>query len=331
MLTLVTLLQACTPSAPLPELQSPEPRILKVGTKPYLSYAPFFVAQEEGFFSEQGLEVQFVELEPRATLPALMEGDVDVTAGLVSAGILNAIARGGRVRMVADKGYVDPTACAFFALVGRQALVEAGEAFAPQHFAGKRLDVLSGSWHNYYLSELLLTIDVSIDDLALTDLPSAAEGEAMNRGALDFAVSGEPWLTRMLQAGHSSVLMPIQQVMPNAQYSVVLFGPNLLDVDSSAGRKFIIAYLKGVRQLSLGKTERNIEVLAEQTGLDPAFLQEACWPSIRLDGSIDSESVFDFQTWAVQQGYLDSLVSEDQFWNPSFVEYASEVLGAPSE
>jgi NitT/TauT family transport system substrate-binding protein len=330
-LSLALLFQACAPSASPTEPQPPEPTGLKVGTKPYLSYAPFFVAEEEGYFSEQGLEIEFIELDPRTTLPALMQGEVDVTAGLVSAGLLNAIARGGRIRIVADKGYVDPGACASFALVGRQTLVEAGEASDLAHFRGKQVDVLAGSWHNYYLAKLMATIGLSPEDLVLADLPSAAEGEALSRGALDFAVSGEPWLTRMLRAGHSSVLAPIQQIMPDAQYSVVLFGPNLLDESPDVGRRFVTAYLKAVQQLSLGKTERNIEVLAEQTGLEPAFLEEACWPAIRINGSINSASVLDFQAWAARSGLVEDPITIIQSWDSSFVDYASELLGSTFE
>ena len=330
-LILVLALCACTPFAPSTEQPQLEPTTLKVGTKPYLSYAPFFIAKEEGYFAEQGLEIEFVDLDPQTTLPAVMQGEVDVTAGLVSAGLFNGISRGGRIRIVADKGYVDPAACAFFALVGRQTLVEVGEASDPAHFRGKQVDVLGGSWHNYYLDELMATIGLTTEDLSLTNLPSAAEGEALDKGALDFAVSGEPWRTRMLQAGHASVLAPIQQVMPDAQYSIILYGPNLLDENPDAGKRFMSAYLKAVRQLNQGKTKRNLEILAEQTGLEQAFLEEACWPTIRNDGSINSASVLDFQDWASRSGLVEEPITEAQFWDFSFVEYANELLGATSE
>ena len=174
-LILVLALCACTPFAPSTEQPQLEPTTLKVGTKPYLSYAPFFIAKEEGYFAEQGLEIEFVDLDPQTTLPAVMQGEVDVTAGLVSAGLFNGISRGGRMRIVADKGYVDPADCAFFALVGRQTLVEVGEASDPAHFRGKQVDVLGGSWHNYYLDELMATIVLTTEDLSLTNLPALSE------------------------------------------------------------------------------------------------------------------------------------------------------------
>jgi len=43
------------------------------------------------------------------------------------------------------------------------------------------------------------------------------------------------------------------------------------------------------------------------------------------------QSVLDFRSWAVEKGYLDSPVTEEQFWDPSFVEYVNGVLGVTSQ
>ena len=52
---------------------------------------------------------------------------------------------------------------------------------------------------------------------------------------------------------------------------------------------------------------------------------------MRDDGQINLQSVLDFQAWAVEKGYVESPVAEEQLWDPSFVEYANEVLGEPSQ
>ena len=70
-----------------------------------LSYAPYLVAQEEGFFSEQGLNVELLQFQrSQDAIPALVQGQLDVLGGALSFGFLNAITRGGNIRMVADKG-----------------------------------------------------------------------------------------------------------------------------------------------------------------------------------------------------------------------------------
>jgi hypothetical protein len=86
-----------------------------------------------------------------------------------------------------------------------------------------------------------------------------------------------------------------------------------------------------VRQYNEGKTERNLEIMAEFSGLDEEFLKAACWFYIYDDGHVNVQSILDFQHWAVGKGYLDSVVPEEQFYDPSFIEYANQVLGTPSQ
>ena len=93
----------------------------------------------------------------------------------------------------------------------------------------------------------------------------------------------------------------------------------------------MVAYLKAVRQLNEGKTERNLEIMAEFSGLDEDFLREACWYDFQDDGSVNAQSILDFQQWAVDKEYLDTVVPEDQFYDPSFIEYADQELGAAGQ
>ena len=65
---------------------------------PYITYAPYYIAIEEGYFAEQGIEVEVVSMTgTEEVMPALSSGQVDVASGLISAGMLNAIARGADV------------------------------------------------------------------------------------------------------------------------------------------------------------------------------------------------------------------------------------------
>ncbi len=137
-------------------------------------------------------------------------------------------------------------------------------------------------------------------------------------------MSAEPWATRLIQEADAGFWLPYQEIDPGFQMGYVAYGPSLLEGNHDAGRRFMAAYLKAVQQYNEGKTERNLEILAEYTGLDRELLKEACWPSFSKDGTIHVQSVFDFQDWALGHDYLDSLVAEEQFWNPSFVQEAKD-------
>jgi NitT/TauT family transport system substrate-binding protein len=81
-----------------------------------------------------------------------------------------------------------------------------------------------------------------------------------------------------------------------------------------------------VRQYNEGKTERNLDIIEEATQLDRELLSQSCWPPIHSDAEISVEGMMDFQNWAMEKGYIDRVLSEDEFWDASFVEYASQAL-----
>lgn len=325
-LALALLLPACAPTRV--ERRQPEPVTLKVLLPPFLNLAPIFIAEKEGYFAEQGLQIESVHLDSfAAAIPALAQGELDVFGGLISIGLLNAVAGGTSIKSVADMGYLDPTGCTSTALMARRALVEAGELDSPAQLEGRRIEVARATTESYYMERLLNTADLKLDDIKTVDLPDPVIPEAFAKGTIDLAATSEPWVTRIAQAGHAVIWMPVEEVIPDFQVGFMLYGPNLLEENPDAGRRFMVAYFKAVQQYNQGKTKRNLELLADFTGLDQELLTQACWPSFRDDGQINVQSVLDFQAWAVEKGYLDHPVTVEKFWDPSFVEHANGVLG----
>jgi NitT/TauT family transport system substrate-binding protein len=297
----------------------------------FLSYAPYFIAEEEGYFAEQGLAVEFVHgaAAPENILP-LAHGELDVWAGGVVSGLLNAVAREGNLKVVGNKGYIDADACTYFSVLADRDLIEAGELDSPSALSGRRIGMIPASLQTFYLSSILQGSDVTVGDMETVDLPNPAKLEAMRTGSLDLVITAEPWVTRILETGNAAVWMPAEEVLPDFHFAYIVFGPTVLEEKPEAGRRFMVAYLKAVRQYNQGKTERNMEILAKHTGLDRELLEQACWPAIRNDGWVNPDSLLEFQAWAIEEGFLDRSVTEDEFWDPSFVEYANEELGEPS-
>lgn len=314
------------------ESSQTKPVKLKVVLLPYLSFAPFFIAEEEGFFAEQGIEVEFVKMRGSSqSVPALLQGDLDVATSQIEFGILNAMAREGNLKIVADKGYLASAECPAYALLARRALVEAGELDTPAQLRGKRLAVEILTSEGYYVEKILREADLTFDDVKTKDIPPPVLSEALETGAIDLVNIGEPWITRLLRTGNALIWKPVKEVLPDFQWAVILYGPTLLNRNPGAGRRFMVAYLKAIRQYNQGKRARNVEILAKYTKLDRELLQEACWPTIRNDGHINVQSVLNFQNWGIEKGLLDSKVTEEQFWDNRFIEYANQLLGTPEK
>ena len=104
------------------------------------------------------------------------------------------------------------------------------------------------------------------------------------------------------------------------------FGKHLVVDDREAGARFLAGYLKGVRQYNEGKTERNLQIIAEATGESIDLLKAACWVPVRADGSIVFAGVDPFQQWSIARKQLDKPVTEEQFWDPSFLAEALKLL-----
>lgn len=321
------LLSACRPAN---HSARPDTVTLRGLAFPSLSYGPFFIADEEGYFREQGLQVDFVGMKRSAdALPAVMQGALDFTGDFLGAGYLNAMARGSSIRFVADKGYIAATRCDAYAFVAGRTVMARGAFDRVARLRQRKVGVNARSVSGYLVDQLLSTGGLTLDDVEVVEIPTPALEQAMGR-SIDMALMIEPAVSRAVQRGLGGVLATPQQLVPDFQLAYVLFGPNLLQENPEAGRRFMIAYLKAVRQFSQGKTERNLDILSARTGQDRELLRQACWPSFRVDGRINHDSIPEFQKWALKRGLIDTSLTVEQYWDGRFVDYANQALdGAP--
>src|SRR5579859_6515352 len=100
MLLVGGMIAACaptpTPVASPTVVPTPTRTTIKIVNLPFIAFAPFYIAGEEGFFQQQGIEPELVNMATQPdTLAALVAGQVDVVSGQLSAGTFNFIARGG--------------------------------------------------------------------------------------------------------------------------------------------------------------------------------------------------------------------------------------------
>jgi NitT/TauT family transport system substrate-binding protein len=305
------------------------PDKLKVPSVPYLGNAPFFIAQEEGFFREQGLEVEFVNVTQSGdALTMLVQGGCDVYAGNVSAGLFNAIARGAEIRVVADKGQNRGPGDAYEAFLARRSLVESGALANLKNLKGLRIRYNPATASQYYVEALLEKAGVAWEEIQPVTMPNILMPDAFARDAVDVAGMPEPWVTTVVRGGHAVIWKPVGDVLPNLQIGIIAFGPRLLKKEPDAGVRFMTAYLKAVRQYQQGKTARNLEILRKATGLDLELLKQASWVCIRDDGRPNIESLMDFQRWAKKRKLLDAEVESGRVWEPRFTDEANRILGA---
>jgi NitT/TauT family transport system substrate-binding protein len=301
-----------------------EPTHLKLLIMPYVSYLPLYIAQQEGYFAEQNLDVEFVELDRTtdATI-ALAQGDIDIGTGILTTSILNAMAKGANVKFVADKGFIDPDGCVNAAILVRNGL----EDITPEQMAGLTVLAQEQTYHEYLMDKALEPAGLTLQDMEPILIPPPALMGALESGELDVAPSGDPFVTQVVQAGVGTIWGTANEYTPNFQLNTILFGPTILEENPDAGIRFLAANYKGVQQYLEGRTERNIEAVVEATGMERELVEQICWTPLRADMTFDVDSLLDFQEWAISKGYLDTALPVEQMVDPSFVDAALEMVG----
>jgi NitT/TauT family transport system substrate-binding protein len=167
---------------------------LRLGHQSWLAPAPFYIARDKGWFAEEGVEVELVTIEDTANrTAALATGKLDAMVAMVDATVLHLTPK-TELRFV-------------FAVSdsrGADGLVAATGIGTIAELRGKRVAVAPGSTGQFYLNLLLHEAALTQSDVTVVPLAPGGAGHAFEAGAVDAAITWEPWLgrTRKGELGH---------------------------------------------------------------------------------------------------------------------------------
>jgi NitT/TauT family transport system substrate-binding protein len=323
-------LSACVSQAPPAvspsTVPSPTPALttVRVAYLPIISNGPLFIAQEEGYFARQGINVEFVKFQSApASLPALINGDIAVSGGQVSSGLVNAIMKGANLRIVADKGRASSGFCTTNGIVVRRELFESGKVTKISDLKGKK--IMFTNDQSYLVSLLLERGNLTPDDVEIVNMDFASGVVALTNGAVDAGDLTEPFITQVNNSGAAVMLIPTNEYCPDWPLPL-FYGPAFLDRDPELGRRFMVAYLQGVRQYNQGKTERNLVILENYTHLDRDILKQSCWMPVADNGDIPKKPVREYVDWMYATKKITQNPTDEQLFDLSYVTYANGIL-----
>lgn len=311
-------------TAPEPTPTS-EPDVVVVGALTLLSHMPLYIADSEGYFAEQNIIVEFVTADSGPELlPLLAAGNLDVLSTGIGVGLFNLMAQDDTVRIVADKGYIDPNLCTPNAILGRSDLVASGAINDAEQI--KQLLIMADpvGINGYILSRWLQdTYGLSIDEFNVERLPRPAQVDAFNNGSAAIALNGEPFVTLIMDQADVEIIGKWDPYVEDMTYAAIVYGGRLRVENPELGERFMIAYLKGVEKFMEGATPENIERIAEVTGLETDLISRVCFPPVRIGGEVGYEAAIEYMQWELDAGRLDALLSEEDYWDRRFVDFAN--------
>lgn len=324
--------------AAAPFARAAEPIPVRVGLAQTSSDVGFFIANKKGYFQQEGLAVTFTPFDSAAKMIApLGAGQLDVGGGSPSAGLYNAVARGISIKIVADKGSTPP-GYGFQPLLVRKDLVDSGRFKTLKDLKGMKVaGSAPGSASTSTLNEALKKAGLKYSDVERVFLGFPQHVVALQNKAVDAAMTTEPSATRAIKSGAAVRIMGDDEIYPNHQLAVVLYSDSFIKKNPDAAKRFMKAYLRGVRdyndalaggRLAGPKADEVIKILTESTEIkDPAIYREIHAQGCNPDGRVHEPSLQNDLAFFKEQGEVKGNITVEQVVDHSFAEGAVKELG----
>jgi NitT/TauT family transport system substrate-binding protein len=309
-----------------------------VGVTNSTSDAPIFIAERKGMFRDEGLDASVVMFRSASDMVApLGAGQIEVGAGSASAGLYNAVARGIRIRIVADKASSPPGYGATKILVRRDH-VESGRFRAIADLKGMKFAMNApGVSNTATLNALLKSAGLKYTDVTTVDMRLPDHVAALKNRSVDAAASVEPGPAMAIGAGDAVLVKSDDEIIPNHQIAVLLYAETFAQQHPDSARRFMRAYLRAVRfyngalkdgRLDGPNAEEVIAILAAATPVKSRAIYKAITPTgMNPDGKVNRQSLADDLAFYTEQGLINGHVGLDAVVDDSFVAAAVKDLG----
>jgi NitT/TauT family transport system substrate-binding protein len=281
-------------------------------------YLPLFIAADKGYFRDAGLDVQVLPYKGSANsqMPLLARGDVDISSVVAGPALFNQIAEGFNIRLVAaltepHPGYQDGVV-----MVVRKDLWDAKTISKLADLRGRKVDgAAEGNPVDFLVRNALASAGLSKADVTLSYKPRgpADTPEILRQKVVDVAGVSEPTATLIEREGIAVRWLSYKDVVPWYQETFLATSESFLRERPDAVRRFLIAYLRAVKDVSTANGTWTPPLLAtakKWTGMpEDLLLQVGKLPYWDTSGAIRLDAIDRVQQFWVRAGLVKTPAS----------------------
>lgn len=290
--------------APAPEAPG-ELTNVKMGYVPVSIFAPVMIAQDKGYFAEEGLNVELVPF-PGGSDPVVLTatGELDLAIGGAGPAFWNAVSQDLPITVIAP-GHQEGNPVATPLMISKESCLS-GEITSVADLAGKTVTVNAPGATEYWLNAALSTGGLTINDVNLQALAFPDAVAALESGAIDAAMIGEPLATRAELDGIAVRLatdFPVQGIQP----TVVFANDNWLADNPELAEGFATGYMRAVLDLSDNgfQDPTNLAIIESYTGVPADLIATSVAPVYATDGIINVDGLMSLQSFFRERDLLE--------------------------
>jgi NitT/TauT family transport system substrate-binding protein len=325
-------------SAPAPAAALPppgEPVKIVVGGLGGLIDRILYVAQDKGFFREQGIEIDYNGVTSMVqAAPHLASGQMEVISSSTSAGIWNAIIRDVSVKIITDVTVVRPNQRNSLAVVVRKDLAD--QIRDVPDLRGRTFAIHQKAQVNHVeLARLLGLGGLTEQDIDLVEVPFPDQVAALRNGAIDASIEVEPMVTVMEDQGIATRWRDMGEIYPGQVVQFLFYSANFVRERRDVGVRYLLAHLKAARYFDdaflRGRNRDEVVQIMVDNGpvKDPAMYDKIgrSFAGAELNGHVSVDYLADEQEFYLRHGFINTRIDPAQLVDTSFSEQALRVLG----
>ncbi len=308
---------------------------IKVGVSPVVSSAGIFLAYEKGYFKDEGIEVEITYFKSSgAPMTALLgNGNLDVGAGNISAGLWSAITAGLDIKLVADKGHVNK-GCDYIGLLVRKDHIDSKRYKSLSDLKGFKMAITAfGVSQQIAADKFLKSAGLSVQNVTFEKMDYATMNTALQNKNIDATIQLEPYLSEAELRGIAVKISGVNEVYPEQQSAAIIYASQFITEHPDLAEKFMIAYLKGARAYNdafiNGKNKAEaISLLKKHIKIESDEIWNKMIPAgINPDGFLNKKSLAEDMRWYQEHGFIDTICDIEKAVDHTFVEKALVRLG----
>jgi NitT/TauT family transport system substrate-binding protein len=258
---------------------------------------PFYIAQSEGYFASEGLQLQVIEVEGgHRAMQLLRDGQAQVATASETVVMFNSF-KGQDFSLLA---------CFAFSKDDVKLIASKGSGVTRvEQLAGKRVATIQGAASHYYLDTLALLHGVDPASIQLSNLQPEAMQEALRQKQVDAIAVWQPYAYR---AEHE---VPDSRVLDDRGFHTLRFNiiiPRKLVQAADAPWDKLLRALLRAQSYIVGEPAKARAVLAERLHLDAAYI-DWLWPRYHYQLTLDQSLITSLESearWARSQGHVQA-------------------------
>ncbi|MCL5959857.1 MAG: ABC transporter substrate-binding protein [Chloroflexi bacterium] len=294
---------------------------------------PFWIAQDKGYFAEQGINMKFEPFRAgEEMIPLLATNKLAVGWVGTNPGMFNAYAQGVPINIVGSMAKMSPTqdSSGFIVRADLADQIKTAKDLKGRTIATNSMNAAGRMYLETYLQKGGLTFnDVTVKELSFPDVATA-----MGNKLVDFAFIIEPYIAIAASKKLATKVTGVYDVYGPHDSGVLLGSPEFVQNKKlsqgfmvafmKAGRDYYNAFIKGQEPL---RTEM-VQIAVKNTALkDPALYKVMSFSGPDPNGQVDLPALSKIQDYWVKVGSIKNPVEVNKMIDTSLVDNALKVLG----